>query len=596
MTRPRLVTASDARLQLTLAAAESTDVDASARTIEGIVVPFGPGGRTSGGLLTFSAGSVRISDPKRVKLLVEHDQRNAVGYGVEFAERPEGLWGKFHVPEGDPDGDRVLRQAANGVRDAFSVGVLLDAAVEANLRRNTDPSKPVKASGDLRETSMVSVPAFDDARVGNVAASNSSLVVSAWADVPQEGNTTMTDAQRRRLAQLLAQASLTDAESTERDELQQLATAAGVTVTADQATTTTTAADQATTTAATTTGPTVVPAAPSQLQVASEPSTYNFSGEGPSIVRDAYRARMDGDMEARDRLQRFNSELAGGNPTSILAMAAVETTTTAPNIVETFHRPDLMRGMIDRARPLLSRVNIVPISSANPYSIPTVGDFDGVDEHTEGTAHVTEGDLIFGGDTITPRASSGAYRISRELIDSSNPLLDRLAIRKIVKDYRRHTELKAWTAWTTGLVATPSIATVQDFDAQLDAFINTDDELADFAAVSPSYLTGLKADLDADGRPHLARYAPSNATGTLTRSRVGLVAEFGDTDVVRASTVTADQAAIIREAGVHFAESRVQQFSFSEVEGPGIVKLALWAYTAAARLEDSDVQLVKLGI
>jgi HK97 family phage prohead protease len=573
------VSTEDTRVELVVAADGGTTADTAARTIEGIVVPFGPGGRTSGGLLTFAAGSVRISDPKRVKLLVEHDQRQSVGYGVEFTERPEGLWGKFHVPEGDPDGDRVLAQAANHVRDAFSVGVLLDASVETNLRRNTDPTKPVKGTGDLREVSMVAVPAFDDARVGSVAASNHRLVVSAWADVNHtEGNTAMPEP-------TTTAATWTAAATTEASAE---ATPAAETTTASTETTT---AGTETTTAAT--GPEVIAAAAgSALTVSSEPSTYAFGGDGPSLVRDAFAARMDGDPDARERVRRFNAEIAAGNPSSVLALAAVETTTTAPNIVETFHRADLMRQVIDRGRPLLSRVNIVPISNANPYAIPTVGEFDGVDEHTEGTAHVAEGDLVFGGDTVTPRAASGAYRISRELIDSSNPLIDRVAMRKILRDYRRHTEAKAWTAWTTGLTATLSIDTVAALDAELDAFINTDEETADFAAVSASYLATLKADTDADGRPHLARYSPSNATGVLTRSRVGLVAEFGDTQVFRAGTVTANQAAIIREAGVHFAESRVQQFSFSEVEGPGIVKLALWAYTAAARLEDTDVQLV----
>lgn len=594
-----------AELELTVSSDAPATASPSSRTVEGIIVPFGPAGRTSGGMLTFGAGSLRWSEPKRVKLLVEHDQRAAVGYAEALEERPEGLWARFKVPEG-PAGDQVLAEAANGVRDAFSVGVMLDAAVEQNLRR-AQGRQAVKGTGQLRETSMVSVPAFDDARVGSVAANATRLVVSGWTDTTDEsGDSMFTEAQRRRLAELLAQASLTDEERTERDELQQLATAAGVTVTAassssssssERQTTDSSAgasSDPAEVNRASSERPATVPATHGMARITSEPSTYSLDGTGPSLVRDAFRARMDGDHDAADRLRRFNAELAQANPASVSALttAAVEDSSTGGDLVPTLHRPDLMRRFIDAKRPLISQVQTVTLTNANPFAIPTVGEFSGVGDHTEGTSHVAEGDMAISGATVTPRAVSGAYRVSRELVDSSNPVIDRIAMRKMVKDYRRFTEAKAYSAWTSGLASTLSVSTVAGLDAALDDFINDDEETADFVAVSPSYLTTLKADVDGSGRPHLARYSPVNATAELTGSRVGLVAVFGDTKAIRAANVAATKAMVARAEGLLWAESRTQQFSFSEVEGPGIVKLALWGYTAAARLEDTDVQLI----
>ena len=52
-------------------------IDVTARTISGLVVPFGQVGETSQGRLQYGPGSLRWSDPRRVKLLVEHDQRHA---------------------------------------------------------------------------------------------------------------------------------------------------------------------------------------------------------------------------------------------------------------------------------------------------------------------------------------------------------------------------------------------------------------------------------------------------------------------------------------------------------------------------------------
>ena len=143
------------------------------REVEGLIVPFGPAGFTAAGLLTFRPGSLSWHpDVRRVKLLVEHDQVRSVGHAVELREVTEpvpGIWGRFRVAEG-PEGDRVLDEVEDGRRDGFSVGCQLDAATHDRLTRARG-GQAVAGSGQLRETSTVSIPAFDDARGQLVTAS-----------------------------------------------------------------------------------------------------------------------------------------------------------------------------------------------------------------------------------------------------------------------------------------------------------------------------------------------------------------------------------------------------------------------------------------
>jgi phage head maturation protease len=161
-------------VELTIEAAGQVTVDAERRTITGVLIPAGGiVGHTSAGPTIFAAGSLSWSDPRRVKLLREHQQSDSLGYASSLEWTADGaLIGSFYVPP-SPTGDRALVEAANGIRDGFSVGA-------AGLTASRDGAgNLVVTAGALRENSLVSVPAFDDSRVTRVAAS-------------QEGTTRMT--------------------------------------------------------------------------------------------------------------------------------------------------------------------------------------------------------------------------------------------------------------------------------------------------------------------------------------------------------------------------------------------------------------------
>lgn len=102
---------------------------------------------------------------KRVKLYVNHSHRRGgegVGVAHELREDRAGLVGEFRVVE-TPDGDSALAKVRAGVFDAFSVGF---AEVPGKDRKTRDLVERLEVK--LREVSLVSFPAYEDAVISGV--------------------------------------------------------------------------------------------------------------------------------------------------------------------------------------------------------------------------------------------------------------------------------------------------------------------------------------------------------------------------------------------------------------------------------------------
>lgn len=153
-------------------AVRASNVDTTRRTITGLIVPTGGVvGQTSAGPTRFAQGSLTWDDPRRVKLLREHQHADALGYATALWWEATGLWGTFYLPPStDPAEEasrqRALADARDGVRDGLSVGASALVATYA------DDGVLDVTRGALRETSLVSVPAFDASRVSAVVASH----------------------------------------------------------------------------------------------------------------------------------------------------------------------------------------------------------------------------------------------------------------------------------------------------------------------------------------------------------------------------------------------------------------------------------------
>lgn len=149
-------------MRLTLSTTDA-GTDAAARTVTGTLAVFGPVGNGSIGPVRFEAGSITLpTDPKRVKLLIEHDTERPVGYLTESAATDQSVTGTFYLPPGE-SGNQAIQEAKDGLRDGLSVGLDIRGY-------HKDGEVIVVTESLLREVSLVAVPALDDARVTSVSA------------------------------------------------------------------------------------------------------------------------------------------------------------------------------------------------------------------------------------------------------------------------------------------------------------------------------------------------------------------------------------------------------------------------------------------
>jgi HK97 family phage major capsid protein len=139
-----------------------TAADTNKRTISGTIVSWNEAGNTSAGKTIFSKDSIDFSKP--VKLLLEHDKTRPLGKLIDITANDQGLEGTFKLAKTFA-ADDALEEAATGLRDGFSVGVMVDAW------DNKDGAMVISKSS-LQEVSLVSDPAIASAKVEKVVATN----------------------------------------------------------------------------------------------------------------------------------------------------------------------------------------------------------------------------------------------------------------------------------------------------------------------------------------------------------------------------------------------------------------------------------------
>ncbi len=137
-----------------------TAADTNKRTISGTIVSWNEAGNTSAGKTIFSKDSIDFSKP--VKLLLEHDKTRPLGKLIDITANDQGLEGTFKLAKTFA-ADDALEEAATGLRDGFSVGVMVDAW------DNKDGAMVISKSS-LSEVSLVADPAIASARVERVVA------------------------------------------------------------------------------------------------------------------------------------------------------------------------------------------------------------------------------------------------------------------------------------------------------------------------------------------------------------------------------------------------------------------------------------------
>ncbi len=154
-----------------------TAADSNKRTISGKIVAWNEAGNTSAGKTIFAKDSIDFSKP--VKLLLEHDRTRPIGKLQDITADDEGINATFKLAKTFA-ADDALEEAATGLRDGFSVGILVDAW-------DSKGGAMVISASTLQEVSLVSEPAIASARVAEVAASEQeNSEATATDEQPQE--------------------------------------------------------------------------------------------------------------------------------------------------------------------------------------------------------------------------------------------------------------------------------------------------------------------------------------------------------------------------------------------------------------------------
>lgn len=135
----------------------------AARTMTGLVAPWGQPGATSAGKLVLTRGSLRLpAELSRVKLVDYHQTPpQAIGYATAAQDTDAGLVMSFQLGS-TAAASQALVEASEGLRDAFSV----------ELGEFTAPNGLDVTDGLVTAVALVPVPAFADARVTSVAAAH----------------------------------------------------------------------------------------------------------------------------------------------------------------------------------------------------------------------------------------------------------------------------------------------------------------------------------------------------------------------------------------------------------------------------------------
>lgn len=543
---------------LTLAAPKgkaAADPAPDPRVVRGLVIPWEQVANSAQGRVRFSAGSVTWGDS--IPVLLDHDRGQPAGVVQELESTDEGLRVVMRIDEG-PRGDDVLARLASGSRTGLSAGLELTPEVASQMARRRTAA--VSATARLREVSFTSVPAFEGARAEAPTTAPASADYDASAVGPAHGLTTLGDDVTTLNLETPGILHLTGPAGGDDEPTEPAAPAPAPSP-------------------APATTPTPLPGEDMRLTVYDRGEAY--------LVHDLIAAGAHGDREARDRVATLSAsalELA-------VAVRSGYDTDAEGSLVRSGYRGELLIQPIDARRPVVGALTQrVTLTDATPFVIPSVtGLADGMQAHTEGQAHATESALTLGSRTVTPRALSGAWRGSRELLDAANPAIDTIVLTEMRRTYADATEAYAVAQITAGLTAED----VTDIDGLEEAILTFEDgrNLTPVVAMGPALWNEIALTKLDSGEARFPRINPGNRDGVVTNATSMTIQ--GAT-VIKAPAVDDREAILMRPEDILWGEGSLLTFRFDQPEGPGIIKLAAWAYQACAVLRTSGVDLVTI--
>lgn len=464
-------------------------VDRERRIIEGIAMPYGQVIEKMGFKFRFLPGSIvwpaRI---RNVKLLEDHETTQAIGYALGLNNVGDELRTRWKLGR-SPRAMAALMDADDGVKDGLSVGVDFD--FERDVFMDDEGVANIRHAL-LRETSLTAVPAFDDARVTKVAASQDRRDTvdqcatcgarhapdAACQTAPQTntnpspapGNTPpvqVTANQQaaamaltnEQLATLVQMPGVLQALATPQTPAQPATPPGALTLSAEQVQALVASGGirtlfglpagepvrGAAIDAPAAVNPTAHPA-PGQRETAKtnarEPIPYRFDREGNLTAGVQYDFSRDiiagsnGDGEALARATKFVQAMRHQFTYGPARAQFDVDTTDVAGLNPNRNRPDMYVDQKDFTYPIWDAISKGTLSDQTPFVLPKFNTASGlVADHVQGV-EPTPGAFTATSQTITPSALSGKVEITREAWDQGgNPQLSGIIWRQMVKSW-----------------------------------------------------------------------------------------------------------------------------------------------------------------
>ena len=310
--------------------------------------------------------------------------------------------------------------------------------------------------------------------------------------------------------------------------------------------------------------------------VTREPSPYVEAGGRVSdrvgFFTDRYAWRTRGDGAAGRRVAQFQAQLRD-------YVAAAMDTAGGPQVIPPAWGGSWFVDKIARQRPLVSSFSSASITNPSPIPVPVFRDTTPsslVGDHVEGVPD-TPGTVNFDQVTVTPKAKSGRAEVTRELLDSSPALVDRIVSEALRESYAQITESTMAGVLAAGATVGPAggataAAAEQAIRTALGLLPGT--RFAPGRVVLPSaHVWGALVAADtADGRP-LIPYIGYGPTRRGRRGGPGLRLGGGIAGLETLPAWALDTGQVIVGAGPADAmsfESSLLEFRFEEKNGPEI--------------------------
>ena len=505
--------------------------DSERRIIAGKIVPFGEVGNTSAGAVVFAKDSIQIETASKIKMLFQHKNDKPIGRMQKFQVTEDGIYAQFKMSSSQQGSDALIL-ASEGLVDGLSVGVEVISS-----KRKKDYIEVTAAT--LREVSLVESPAFTNANVTKVAASESE------AEEPTQPNTE----------------SEAIVENTPE--------------------------------------PTVTPVEVAPVEAARPTISASFYTEPRSPIKTkaqflehSIKAKL-GNADSAEWVMHAEAQAAKA------LTAADDSFSTNPAFSPVQYVSTVVDTLIG-SRPAIDAIGSRAIPAAGmTVSVPKITTSGTVAETAEGGAPSETG-IVSSYVNLTVKKYAGLQRYSTELLERSDPSFFQAMLDNMQRAYNKATDAAVIAALTAGGT---QAATTAATSAGIISFVSTETPAAYLATgeLATRYIAGtgqwglLMGATDSTGRPIYSASQPFNAGGSANpsslRGNVLGLDLYVDPNAV--ATNIDESAFIVVPSSVAIYESPVLRLS-TNVPVSGEIETSLYGYLACGVLVAGGVRRFNL--